>query len=103
MPVMRKSPRQIAPACCRYLGLLQWAKGDIERRLSTPGSLLPQRRLRTWWLDAVLVQIESKYGESIVTDELDGDMFLKMRLTAFAAGPPRPRVKNYTEVAGAPH
>ncbi|HJV88151.1 MAG TPA: hydantoinase/oxoprolinase family protein [Noviherbaspirillum sp.] len=42
---------------------------------------------------AASVQVEFECAENNVTDEIDGDMFFEMRVTAIASGPPRRSVE----------
>jgi N-methylhydantoinase A/oxoprolinase/acetone carboxylase beta subunit len=45
---------------------------------------------------AASVEVEFEQDENKVTNEIDGDVFFEMRLTAIASGPPRHRVGNAT-------
>ncbi|HEX9706277.1 MAG TPA: hypothetical protein VGA24_01450, partial [Steroidobacteraceae bacterium] len=45
---------------------------------------------------AASVQIEFEQDQNRVRNEIDGDVFFEMRLTAIASGPPRHRVGEVT-------
>jgi N-methylhydantoinase A/oxoprolinase/acetone carboxylase beta subunit len=48
---------------------------------------------------AASVQVEFAQDENTVSNEIDGDVFFEMRLTAIASGPPRHRASNADQLA----